>query len=107
MKQDLLNRRFKAFFTINFFEQKKFNLLREENEGFAKLIIELNQPNINEENVATVFLNVQKLIGYFQLDPNRTVDILLTAFEANVSNLAFVKLLKDLGSRSQITQLLG
>ena len=42
MKQDLLNRRFKAFFTINFFEQKKFNLLREENEGFAKLIIELN-----------------------------------------------------------------
>lgn len=36
------------------FEQNKYNLLREENEGFAKLIIELNQPNIDETNVNVV-----------------------------------------------------
>ncbi len=28
--------------TAYFFEQQKFNLMREENEGFAKLIVELN-----------------------------------------------------------------
>ena len=28
--------------TRNMFEQQKFNLFREENEGFAKLVVELN-----------------------------------------------------------------
>jgi THO complex subunit 2 len=34
-------RRNKAL-TQFFYEQQKFNMLREENEGFAKLIVELN-----------------------------------------------------------------
>ena len=33
--------------TLTFYAQKKFNLMREENEGFSKLIIELNQENID------------------------------------------------------------
>ena len=51
--------------------------------------------------------NVQQLIGYFSLDPSRTLDILLSAFQNNTTNLAYFPLLKEFGSPSLITQLLG
>jgi len=73
------NKRSKAI-TQFIFEQQKFNLLREENEGFAKLIVELNQPNITMENIEVVKKNVEALIGFFNLDPNRVLDIILESF---------------------------
>lgn len=39
--------------------------MREESEGFSKLLIELNQENIDKKNVSIVKENIQKLIGYF------------------------------------------
>ncbi len=41
------------------YKQQKFNLLREESEGFSKLITELNQKDINK----SVLQNIQSLIG--------------------------------------------
>ncbi len=66
--------------TQSIYEQQKFNLLREENEGFAKLIVELNQPNITMDNIGVVKKNVEALIGFFNLDPNRVLDIILESF---------------------------
>jgi THO complex subunit 2 len=57
-------------------------LLREENEGFAKLIVELNQPNISMDNIDIVKKNVEALIGFFNLDPNRVLDIILESFSS-------------------------
>lgn len=54
--------------------------MREENEGFSKLIIELNQENIDASTVNQVKENIQKLVGYFQLDPNRLLDLILSSF---------------------------
>lgn len=62
------------------YEQQKFNLLREENEGFSKLIVELNQANISMSNIDNVSSNVKTLIGFFSLDPNRVLDIILDSF---------------------------
>jgi THO complex subunit 2 len=45
------------------YKQQKFNLLREESEGYSKLITELNQREINEH----VLQNIQSLIGKFYL----------------------------------------
>lgn len=59
------------------YELKKFNLLREENEGYSRLITELTQPGINEENVDAVIDNVNSLIGFFKIDPNRVIDIVI------------------------------
>ncbi|XP_063912789.1 THO complex subunit 2 isoform X2 [Zophobas morio] len=64
-----------------YYKQRKFNLFREECEGFAKLQTELNQEfgeNTNHENVLDI---VQSLIGCFNLDPNRVLDIILESFE--------------------------
>lgn len=93
--------------TQKHYTQIKFNLLREENEGFAKLIVELAQLNINEHNVSLVSKNIQKLIGYFSLDPSRVLDLLLTAFENNLDKLCYLSLLKEFGSTQSITQILG
>jgi THO complex subunit 2 len=68
------------------YEQQKFNLLREENEGFAKLIVELNQCNINPSIIDNVKCNIEALIGFFNLDPNRVLDIILDSFENNIWN---------------------
>ena len=70
--------------TQKHYTQIKFNLLREENEGFSKLIVEISQLNISATNVKVVIQNIQKLIGYFSLDPSRIIDLILTAFENNI-----------------------
>jgi THO complex subunit 2 len=69
------------YFNFFSYKQRKFNLFREECEGFAKLQTELNQEfseNISHENVLDI---VQSLIGCFNLDPNRVLDIILESFE--------------------------
>lgn len=51
------------FFLFCSYKQRKFNLFREESEGFAKLITELNQDfneNISHKKVLDI---VQSLIG--------------------------------------------
>lgn len=68
------------------YKQQKFNLLREENEGYAKLSHEFNialselpkggladisEIRIKSDELLTV---VNALIGYFELDPNRVLD---------------------------------
>ena len=81
--------------------------MREECEGFSKLIIELNQENMDADNVVLVKENIQTLIGYFQLDPNRLLDLILSSFQNNVQNLTYLELIKEFGQRDQVTQLMG
>eukprot|EP01097_Dermamoeba_algensis_P001391 TRINITY_DN151_c0_g2_i1.p1 TRINITY_DN151_c0_g2~~TRINITY_DN151_c0_g2_i1.p1 ORF type:complete len:361 (-),score=72.01 TRINITY_DN151_c0_g2_i1:58-1140(-) len=89
------------------YTQQKFNLLREESEGYAKLTVELNQGSgLNERTVDHIVQNIQSLIGYFDLDPNRVLDLVLEAFEHDPFNLQFLKIL-DLFKRSNLCQLLG
>ena len=104
---DMFNRKSRSFYTMTFFEQQKFNLLREENEGFSKLIVELNQVNIGSSNIEVVTKNIQKLVGYFSIDPNRLLDLVLSAHENNVRNLSYLELLRKFGSKEAVTQLIG
>eukprot|EP01129_Flabellula_baltica_P006834 TRINITY_DN2607_c0_g1_i2.p1 TRINITY_DN2607_c0_g1~~TRINITY_DN2607_c0_g1_i2.p1 ORF type:complete len:1167 (+),score=225.16 TRINITY_DN2607_c0_g1_i2:17-3517(+) len=70
--------------------QKKYNLLREESEGYAKLITELNTDFIDTNDVLQ---HIYSLIGTFDLDPNRVGDLILDSFERNVNNLSYLELL--------------
>ena len=51
--------------TQTLYAQQKFNLMREEGEGFSKLIIELNQEKIDANSIEQVKENIQRLVGYF------------------------------------------
>ncbi|KAL3266220.1 hypothetical protein HHI36_010402 [Cryptolaemus montrouzieri] len=81
----LKNRAFYSKFikvkTKLYYKQRKFNLFREECEGFSKLITELNQEFGDNTNNNRILGIVQSLIGCFNLDPNRVLDIILESFE--------------------------
>jgi len=80
-----------------FYKQQKYNLFREETEGYAKLITELNQPDMAKRTSPKEVLRVIKsIIGYFNLDPNRVLDIILESFECQLEQHEFfVALLRD------------
>ncbi|CAK9291840.1 unnamed protein product [Gordionus sp. m RMFG-2023] len=82
-----------------FYKQQKFNLLREESEGYAKLISQLLQYHPDRG----ISLNktkeiVSQLIGYFNLDPCRVLDIILEVFSHKLLEsdcfIFFIKLIK-------------
>ncbi|KAF6762809.1 transcription factor/nuclear export subunit protein 2-domain-containing protein [Ephemerocybe angulata] len=76
-----------------FYKQNKFNLLREQSEGYSKLTTEITSslgpphspqtglptesPSVLESRVRPVWEKVVSLIGHFDLDPNRVADIIL------------------------------
>lgn len=70
----------------------KFNLLQEESEGYAKLIAEILAADNNNvpsptltSGVERLLTVMERLIGQFNLDPNRVVDILLDCFENSLA----------------------
>lgn len=83
--------------TALYYKQQKFNLLREESEGYAKLAVELvsnlGPPHSPETGLAvesdkarsrrakTVVDAIANLIGNFDLDPDRCLDVVLDMFE--------------------------
>ncbi|ORY77024.1 transcription factor/nuclear export subunit protein 2-domain-containing protein [Protomyces lactucae-debilis] len=70
------------FRTALLYKQQKFNLLREENEGYSKLVAEFDAFIAATPNEAAtprakqLMTNIQSLIGFFDLDPNRVLDVL-------------------------------
>ena len=70
------------------YTQQKYNLMCEETEGYAKLTAALHQfaahhapgrPAAAAE-VATLRRHVQALVGQFDIDPNRALDLVLEVF---------------------------
>ncbi|KAG0699864.1 transcription factor/nuclear export subunit protein 2-domain-containing protein [Suillus ampliporus] len=84
-----------------FYKQNKFNLLREQSEGYSKLSVELTsslgpahshadaRPVESyasiEDRARQVWEKVISLIGYFDLDPNRALDVILDVLSVNVA----------------------
>ena len=62
------------------YNQQKYNLLREESEGYAKVLTVLNNfgaTALSERSTPDVVVALQSLIGCFDLDPNRVFDLVL------------------------------
>ncbi|EME32701.1 THO complex subunit 2 [Galdieria sulphuraria] len=62
-----------------FYTQEKFNLLREETEGFAKLITDLLGSHRSRDSTTKQHTRLVSLVGCFDLDPNRVVDLIWNA----------------------------
>lgn len=82
------------------YKQANYNLLREETEGYAKLATELfttcNSQAPSSEAIEAAFERVKGLIGTFDLDVGRVLDVLLDVFASVLikQNRFFVKLLR-------------
>jgi THO complex subunit 2 len=62
------------------YNQQKYNLLREESEGYAKVLTVLNNfgaTALSDASAPDVVVALQSLIGCFDLDPNRVFDLVL------------------------------
>ncbi|CAA0814725.1 THO complex subunit 2 [Striga hermonthica] len=90
------------------YQQTKFNLLREESEGYAKLVTLLCQvPEASDENASAATVGIIKsLIGHFDLDPNRVFDIVLECFELQLDNSIFLDLI-PIFPKSHASHILG
>ena len=82
------------------YRQANFNLLREETEGYSKLITELfttgNDEPPTAEAVEDAFVRVKGMIGTFDMDVGRVLDVTLDVFAAVLVKQYrfFVKLLR-------------
>ncbi|KAK9861183.1 hypothetical protein WJX84_006826 [Apatococcus fuscideae] len=79
------------------YAQQKYNLLREEPEGFGKAINALSQfgkGGLTPEGVSYLLRELRALIGYFDLDPIRLADLVLDAFASQPENVAFLELMQ-------------
>ncbi|XVE91824.1 hypothetical protein REPUB_Repub01dG0045100 [Reevesia pubescens] len=90
------------------YQQTKFNLLREESEGYAKLVTLLCRGSEDStQNASTARIGIIKsLIGHFDLDPNRVFDIVLECYELQPDNNAFLQLI-PIFPKSHASQILG
>ncbi|KAH8118538.1 transcription factor/nuclear export subunit protein 2-domain-containing protein [Phellopilus nigrolimitatus] len=84
-----------------FYKQNKFNLLREQSEGYTKLTTDLvgslgppHAPSTGrpiesfqavQARASAAWERVVSLVGYFDLDPNRSLDVILDVFSVNVA----------------------
>ena len=86
------------------YEQQKYNLLREESEGFSKLInlvFELGSiKNLNENSIQIIIDRIICLMGFFDLEPTRVLDITLEAFKYNPFNTVFIKIFEILNKKA-------
>ncbi|KAL2342397.1 hypothetical protein Fmac_003682 [Flemingia macrophylla] len=90
------------------YQQTKFNLLREESEGYAKLVTLLcrdSKAPTQKASAATIGI-IKSLIGHFDLDPNRVFDIVLECFELQPDDGVFVELI-PIFPKSHASQILG
>ena len=82
------------------YRQSNYNLLREESEGYSKLLTELFTTSNNEpptsEVVEETFERVKAMIGAFDMDVGRVLDVTLDVFAAVLVKQYrfFVKLLR-------------
>jgi THO complex subunit 2 len=60
----------------------------------------LSLPNYEESQYEIISSNINKIIGFKNLDPNRVLDIILDCFEDNLDNFKFyVYLLNNVNQR--------
>lgn len=105
--QDLKNKEVRVN-TRLLYQQTKFNLLREESEGYAKLVTQLCQvsdASSDSAKAATIGV-IKSLIGHFDLDPNRVFDIVLECFELQSDATIFLDLI-PIFPKSHASQILG
>ncbi len=88
------------------YRQQKYNLLREEGEGYSKLITLLNSMPPPPEDPEAYIKQITSVIGYFDLDPNRVLDLVLDSFEKQLWNLSFISVL-GIFRASSIVHILG
>jgi len=131
--EEMMAKKFRRINTDFFYRQRKFNLLAEESEGYAKVLsllyslpptpedqqqqndtsmqdITNNKHNATDENDDTtvvdelVLSRIRELVGAFDLDPNRVLDLILDSMEFELDTLCEAHILASTTATSPATK---
>lgn len=94
----------RVYTKINY-EQSKYSLLRENNEGYAKLTLLLINMR-DTHNIDSIWHRMMDLVGNFDLDPDRVLDLVIEARVHNPATRNYLRLLRNF-RRESITAVLG
>jgi hypothetical protein len=98
-------RRVARVYTKINYEQSKHSLLRENNEGYAKVSLLL--VNLRDSHDITLtWQRMLDLVGNFDLDPDRVLDLIVEARVHNYSTAGYLRLLDNF-RRESIAAVLG
>lgn len=100
-----MTRRIVRINTKTLYTQMKYNLLREESEGFSKVLCLLHT-GVTKDQLEATKTDLLALIGFFDLDANRVLDLVLDAYEMHPQNDCFVDLLGSF-KRESLPHVLG
>ena len=78
--------------TSQLYKQHRFNLWREESEGYSRLMVTLNQL-ASWSGTEHVFEELLRLIGIFDIDPNRVIDLIFDTAATRL-NPSYIDLIK-------------
>ena len=90
---DDLMKRLKQYNTITNYKQQKYNLLQEESEGYSKILQYLchhssgsdnNDDDNDNDNDDQKLTYLWQLVGTFELDPSRVIDLCLDVLESKL-----------------------
>ena len=98
------DKKLKKLNTDQVYKQQKYNLLREESEGYAKIVVVLG--TLTAGNVDAAITSMRSLVGFFDLDPNRVLSLVLEALECDPTNGAFFDVI-PLFKRAYLPHILG
>lgn len=91
--------------TKTLYTQTKYNLLREETEGFSKVLCLLHT-GVAKSQMEATRTDLMALIGFFDLDANRVLDLVLDAYEMHPRNDCFAQLL-EIFKRESLPHVMG
>ncbi|RMX63474.1 hypothetical protein DD238_004333 [Peronospora effusa] len=91
--------------TKTLYTQTKYNLLREETEGFSKVLCLLHT-GVTTSQLEATKTDLMALIGFFDLDANRVLDLVLDVYEMHPRNDCFAQLL-EIFKRDSLPHIIG
>jgi THO complex subunit 2 len=93
MEQQQIDKKFARAYTKTYFEQNKYSLIKENNEGFSKLLLLLtNLTDALSYNEA--WNKILTLVGKFDLDPDRVLDLIIESQLLNPSRKIYTNLIQ-------------
>lgn len=112
---DFVHKKLKKINTDMYYRQHKFNLLAEESEGYAKLlsffVVGINElgtsdkDGVNDNSLSKEARRyVRELIGAFDLDPNRVLDLALDALEWELNEIMTSQQTKKSSTKSGVNE---
>eukprot|EP01028_Stygiella_incarcerata_P002759 TRINITY_DN1524_c0_g2_i1.p1 TRINITY_DN1524_c0_g2~~TRINITY_DN1524_c0_g2_i1.p1 ORF type:complete len:1436 (-),score=391.35 TRINITY_DN1524_c0_g2_i1:38-4345(-) len=99
-----------VFRTCLQFVQKKYNVFREQNEGYGKLLVLLHRALFQQMSADALRSSLVSLIGALGLDPNRVLDVFLSvleAFQPQGTTQVVLDVMKDLFPDSHVLPLVA